>query len=119
MTELQTPVGPADAAQPSRGRNVTSRQMLVAATLFLWAANFFIFTTPGLDAPSEKVDAEMGPKIYYSGLGIPGTLALAAEAGCICRHLEYDQHPDARLHRAVHTRPDARGGRCGAARAGR
>lgn len=57
-----------------------------------------IFTTGGLDAPSEKTDAAMGPPMYYSVLGIPDTLALLAEAGCICRHLEYDQYPELHLY---------------------
>jgi SAM-dependent methyltransferase len=57
-----------------------------------------IFTTPGLDAPSAKVDSAMGPQMYYSGLGIPRTLALIAETGCVCRHLEYDQHPELHLY---------------------
>lgn len=57
-----------------------------------------IFTTGGLDAPSEKVDASMGPKVYYSVLGIPKTLALISEAECICRHLEYDQYPELHLY---------------------
>jgi SAM-dependent methyltransferase len=58
----------------------------------------FIFTTPGLDGPTEKVDSAMGPSMYYSGLGIPDTLALLAEAGCICRHLEYDQYPELHVY---------------------
>ena len=33
-----------------------------------------IFTTGGLDAPSEKVDSAMGPQMYYSVLGIPNLL---------------------------------------------
>jgi SAM-dependent methyltransferase len=53
-----------------------------------------IFTTGGLDGPSEKVDSAMGPPMYYSAPGLPDTLALIASAGCICRHLEYDQHPE-------------------------
>ena len=53
-----------------------------------------IFTTGGLDAPSEKVDAAMGVQMYYGVLGIPRTLALIAEHGCVCRHLEYDQYPE-------------------------
>lgn len=59
----------------------------------------FIFTTGGLDAPTEKVDSAM---IYYSVLGIPNTLKLMSETGCICRHLEYDQYPE--LHLYVITR---------------
>ena len=57
----------------------------------------FIFTTGGLDAPSEKVDAAMGPKMYYSVLGIPRTLELLSECGCVSRHLEYDQYPQAHV----------------------
>lgn len=57
-----------------------------------------IFTTGGLDAPAEKVDATMGPQMYYSVLGIPKTLALISEVGCICRHLEYDQLPESHLY---------------------
>lgn len=36
----------------------------------------------------------MGPPMYYSVLGIPKTLQTIAEAGFICRHLEYDQLPE-------------------------
>lgn len=57
-----------------------------------------IFTTGGLDAPAEKTDAAMGPPMYYSVLGIPETLRVIAEAGCILRHLEYDQHPELHLY---------------------
>lgn len=57
-----------------------------------------IFTTGGLDASSEKVDATMGPPMYYSVLGIPDTLRVLAESGCVCRHLEYDQHPELHVY---------------------
>jgi SAM-dependent methyltransferase len=57
-----------------------------------------IFTTGGLDAPAEKVDTAMGPQMYYSVLGIPNTLQLIAETGCVCRHLEYDQYPELHLY---------------------
>lgn len=57
----------------------------------------FIFTTGGLDRPEEKTDASMGPTVYYSVLGIPRLLALVAECGCVCRHLEYDQWPEKHL----------------------
>ena len=53
----------------------------------------FIFTTGGLDAPGEKLDSLMGVKLSYSALGIPKTLELLTRFGCVCRHLEYDQHP--------------------------
>lgn len=54
----------------------------------------FIWTTGGLDGPEEKRDSSMGPMVYYSALGIPKTLQTVAEAGCVCRHLEYDQLPE-------------------------
>jgi SAM-dependent methyltransferase len=57
-----------------------------------------IFTTGGLDGPEEKIDTNMGPGIYYSVLGIPKTLELLAKCNCICRHLEYDQHPELHLY---------------------
>jgi 2-polyprenyl-3-methyl-5-hydroxy-6-metoxy-1,4-benzoquinol methylase len=57
----------------------------------------FIWTTGGLDEPAEKHDSSMGPPVYYSVLGIPKTLQTLADAGCICRHLEYDQLPEKHL----------------------
>lgn len=58
----------------------------------------FIFTMGGLDEAAEKTDAAMGPPMYYSALGIPGTLKLLTEAGCVCRHLEYDQYPELHVY---------------------
>ncbi|MCW5602938.1 MAG: class I SAM-dependent methyltransferase [Burkholderiales bacterium] len=57
-----------------------------------------IFTMGGLDAPSEHVDAAMGPRLYYGTLGVPATLELLSGNGCICRHLEYDQYPESHLY---------------------
>ena len=57
-----------------------------------------IFTTGGLDGPEEKLDSFMGPQVYYSVLGIPKTLEILLESGCICRHLEYDQYPEQHLY---------------------
>ena len=54
----------------------------------------FIWTMGGLNGPDEKQDTAMGPPMYYSVLGIPHTLKVLAESGCICRHLEYDQLPE-------------------------
>jgi predicted TPR repeat methyltransferase len=54
----------------------------------------FIWTTGGLDMPEEKLDSSMGPSVYYSALGVPKTLQTISEAGCICRHLQYDQLPE-------------------------
>jgi SAM-dependent methyltransferase len=54
----------------------------------------FIWTTGGVDGPEEKRDSAMGPPMYYSVPGISQTLHTVAEAGCVCRHLEYDQLPE-------------------------
>jgi 2-polyprenyl-3-methyl-5-hydroxy-6-metoxy-1,4-benzoquinol methylase len=60
----------------------------------LTSGGVFIWTTGGLDGPEEKRDASMGPPVYYGVLGIPKTLQTIADAGCFCRHLEYDQFPE-------------------------
>jgi hypothetical protein len=36
----------------------------------------------------------MGTPVYDSVLGITQTLQMVADAGCVCRHLEYDQYPE-------------------------
>ena len=54
----------------------------------------FIWTIGGLDGPGEKRDSSMGPAVYYSVLGIPKTLEIISDAGCVVRHLEYDQFPE-------------------------
>ena len=53
----------------------------------------FIFTAGGLDVAGFHVDASMGPEVYYSTLGINGLLQVIEEAGCVLRHLEFDQLP--------------------------
>lgn len=57
-----------------------------------------IWTTGGVDGPEEKVDASMGPPVYYGVPGIPAILAIVNETGCVCRHLEYDQHPESHVY---------------------
>lgn len=66
------------------------RKLLAA----LSPGGILIWTTAGLDEPEEKVDACMGPPVYYSVPGLPRTLEIISEAGCSCRHLEYDQLPE-------------------------
>lgn len=63
-----------------------------------------IYTTAGLDAPTEKIDTAMGVPIAYGVLGIPATLQLIDACGCVCRHLEYDQHPELHLYLIVQKR---------------
>lgn len=62
------------------------------------AGGVCIFTMGGLDEPSEKRDAVMGPSMYYSTLGIPKTLEILTHSDCVCRHLEYDQYPEPHLY---------------------
>ena len=57
----------------------------------------FVFSAGGLDTADEHTDASMGVEVYYSSLGIPGLLDVISEAGCVCRHLEFDQHPQNHL----------------------
>jgi len=63
----------------------------------LEAGGVFIFSAGGLDAEDTHVDAAMGPQVYYSTLGIPGLLDVIKDAGCVCRHLEFDQYPEKHL----------------------
>lgn len=67
----------------------------------LAAGGVLVFTTGGTDGPSEKQDSCMGPPMYHATLGVPKTLQVLAEAGCVCRHLEYDQHPELHVYVVV------------------
>jgi RimJ/RimL family protein N-acetyltransferase len=64
----------------------------------LAAGGVLVFTTGGTDAPSEKQDSCMGPPMYHATLGIPKSLQVLAGAGCVCRHFEYDQHPELHVY---------------------
>jgi SAM-dependent methyltransferase len=57
-----------------------------------------IFTTGGVEEPSEKVDSAMGPPMYYSVPGIPNLIRLLSDSDCACRHLEYDQVPELHVY---------------------
>lgn len=67
----------------------------------LASGGIFIFTFGGLDAPEERQDASMGVPVQYSTLGVSQTLQTVAAAGCVCRHLEYDQHPEMHVFAVV------------------
>ncbi|MBE0404614.1 class I SAM-dependent methyltransferase [Halomonas citrativorans] len=60
----------------------------------LSANGVLIFSFGGTDKPGEHTDSFMGPKVYYSSLGTNGFLSLLIELGTVCRHMEYDQHPE-------------------------
>ena len=53
-----------------------------------------IFTTGGVDTPSETRDSAMGVPMYHSAPGISRIMENLARSGCVCRHLEYDQFPE-------------------------
>jgi len=54
----------------------------------------FIFSFGGTDEPGAHKDSFMGPEVYYSTLGTNGFLSLLLGLDCICKHLEFDQHPE-------------------------
>jgi predicted TPR repeat methyltransferase len=74
------------------------RSLMLKLMGALEAGGIFIFTAGGLDAEDEHIDAAMGPGVYYATLGIPGLLDVIKDAGCVCRHLEFDQYPQKHLY---------------------
>lgn len=62
------------------------------------AGGIFIFTTGGVDKPTEHSDSFLGKKLFYGVLGIPKLLPLMQSCGLIVRHLEYDQFPERHLY---------------------
>ncbi len=58
------------------------------------AGGILIMSFGGTNDPSDHTNNDMGPQMYYSTLGTSGFLELLSRLGCICRHLEYDQHPE-------------------------
>jgi 2-polyprenyl-3-methyl-5-hydroxy-6-metoxy-1,4-benzoquinol methylase len=56
-----------------------------------------ILSTGGLDEPGEVQNAHMGVPMYHATPGLPALCRLIAEAGCVIRHLEYDQWPEKHL----------------------
>lgn len=60
-----------------------------------------IFTTGGVDQPGDRTNPFLGQPLYHAVLGIPKTLEVISQAGCICRHLEYDQHPEPHVYLIV------------------
>ena len=56
-----------------------------------------VFTSGGVDEPNESTNPLLGEPLYHAAMGIPKLLEIIARQGCICRHLEYDQHPELHL----------------------
>lgn len=53
-----------------------------------------IFSCGGTHEKGDQFDDFMGPEVYYSTLGVNGFLQLIMSLGCVCKHFEYDQHPE-------------------------
>lgn len=60
-----------------------------------------IFSFGGTDEQGDHRDDSMGPEVYYSTLGTNGFLKLLISLGCVCKHLEYDQHPELHTYLVV------------------
>ena len=53
-----------------------------------------IFTTAGIERPSEVTNPCFGEPLYHAAPGIPAVLRTLADCACACRHVEYDQYPE-------------------------
>lgn len=60
-----------------------------------------ILTAGGTEAPGELSGMMMGQPVYHATLGLPRLLEVISGAGCVCRHLEYDQHPELHVYLIV------------------
>lgn len=58
----------------------------------------FIFTTGGVENPDEITHPCFGQPLYHAAPGISAALRTLGEAGCWCRHLEYDHYPDKHVY---------------------
>jgi len=61
-------------------------------------AGILIFTSGGLDRPEEGSNPFLGQPLYHAALGIPKLLKIIDRSDCICRHLEFDQHPELHIY---------------------
>lgn len=61
----------------------------------------FIFTTGGVENPGETTNPCLGQPMYHAAVGISGVLRTVSEAGCVCRHLEYDHYPEPHVYLIV------------------
>ncbi len=76
----------------------SQRAVLLKLCSALSSGGVIVFTAGGLDQPGEKEDRAMGVPMYHATLGVPEILRVLDEAGCACRHLEYDQHPELHVY---------------------
>jgi len=56
-----------------------------------------LLSAGGLDHPHEVTNPCHGEPLYHATVGIPRLLRTLGAAGCVLRHLEFDQHPSSHL----------------------
>lgn len=74
------------------------RAALLKLCMALSPRGVIIFSAGGLDQPGEKEDESMGVRMYHATLGVTEILRVLYEAGCVCRHFEYDQYPELHVY---------------------
>jgi len=76
------------------------QQLLVLRRLCdgLETGGVLIFTTGGVETPDELTNPCFGQPLYHAAPGIPALIRTLEQAGCSCRHLEYDQYPERHVY---------------------
>lgn len=64
----------------------------------LESGGVFIFTTGGVVMPEEVTNPCFGQPLYHAAPGISALIHTLEQAGCSCRHLEYDQYPERHVY---------------------
>lgn len=63
-----------------------------------------IYTSGAVDEPDGDDGEFLGQILYHAALGIPALLNIIDACGCICRHLENDDWPNAHLYLVIQRR---------------
>lgn len=73
-----------------------SQQLELLKKLFasLKKGGVCVFSAGGVSEAGEHENNAMGPKVYYSSLGVNGFLEVIMESGCQLKHFEFDQYPE-------------------------
>lgn len=77
-----------------------ARQLPVLRKLLagLTPGGVLIFTSGGVETAEEVTNPCLGQPLYHAAPGVPALLRTIEEAGCRCRHLEYDQYPEKHVY---------------------
>ena len=51
-------------------------------------------TTGGTEGPGHATNPFLGQPLYHAALGLPRFLEVLHDAGCHCRHVEFDEWPE-------------------------